>query len=602
MIVSNIASVTKAIDKKIDKVDTNVMAARDEMMARLIQLAQNEIQGERGVVARKISNHRKIYNYKQDPAISGQPPKNRTGNLRRSIIGKKAREGFASYSAIVGPTVIYGRAVELGGAPTWTNGQHFPYMAPALQKFQREAIAIIRKHLGQEGHHMAEFLPPVIFEIQANAKEAIAQMQVVNGELTKMEAKAIKAGGSIDVMTKASKYAGTALLGIAGVLGTVAAVSIKAALNVQVSQSKLQVAVQNTGVSFAAFIPYMNQAQESMAKFGYGAEDTNQALAMMTAATRNPSVAIANLGVVADLAAFKNESLAAAADTVSRATMGQARGLADLGLAIGKTIPKGADLSTIMKMIEDRVKGSAAAAAKADPWKVLTTQFQVMTEQLGTALLPAFERITDWITNKGIRGLKSLGKWISDNKGLFETFGLILATIWVVPKVAAFIKAITLIKDSFVALRTVLAGVDIAEALATGGASAIAGLAAIAAAAAVYLNYKNLLAPSTSNAGGTPAPLPTKAAGSLLPTKVAGLLTLKGLPSNINSGLKPNIITPPTKTKATSSKGLTAAQQKAGIMGGGGALTLTITTSNGAVVNSITGSAGHTKVVVKKGK
>ena len=452
---------------------------------------------------------------------------------------------------------------------------------------------------------MAEFLPPVIFEIQANAKEAIAQMQVVNGELTKMEAKAIKAGGSIDVMTKASKYAGTALLGIAGVLGTVAVVSIKAALNVQVSQSKLQVAVQNTGVSFAAFIPYMNQAQESMAKFGYGAEDTNQALATMTAATRNPSVAIANLGVVADLAAFKNESLAAAADTVSRATMGQARGLADLGLAIGKTIPKGADLSTIMKMIEDRVKGSATAAAKADPWKVLTTQFQVMTEQLGTALLPAFERITTWITTKGIKDLESLGKWISDNKLLFETFGLILATIWVVPKVAAFVAAITLIKDSFVALRTVLAGVDIAEALATGGASAVAGLAAIAAAAAVYLNYKNLLAPSTPDAGGTAASgslLPTKAAGSLLPTKVTKLLTPKALPSNINSGLKPNIITSPTKTKATSSKGLTAAQQKAGIMGGGGALTLTITTSNGAIVNSITGSAGHTKVLVKKGK
>ena len=444
---------------------------------------------------------------------------------------------------------------------------------------------------------MAEFLPPVIFEIQANAKEAIAQMQVVNGELTKMEAKAIKAGGSIDVMTKASKYAGTALLGIAGVLGTVAAVSIKAALNVQVSQSKLQVAVQNTGVSFAAFIPYMNQAQESMAKFRYSAEDTNQALAIMTAATRNPSVAIANLGVVADLAAFKNESLAAAADTVSRATMGQARGLADLGLAIGKTIPKGADLSTIMKMIEDRVKGSAAAAAKADPWKVLTTQFQVMTEQLGTALLPAFEKITTWITNKGIPGLKSLGKWISDNKSLFETFGLILATIWVVPKVAAFITAITTIKDAFVALRTVLIGVDIAEALATGGASAVTGLAAIAAAGAVYLNFKNLLTPSTSDAGGK---LPQSFA--LSGTKLAGLPTLKALPSNINSGLKPNIITPPTKTKATSSKGLTAAQQKAGIMGGGGALTLTVTTSNGAVVNSITGSAGHTKVVVKKGK
>ena len=30
---------------------------------------------------------------------------------------------------------------------------------------------------------MAEFLPPVIFEIQANATKAIAQMQTVNGEV-----------------------------------------------------------------------------------------------------------------------------------------------------------------------------------------------------------------------------------------------------------------------------------------------------------------------------------------------------------------------------------------------------------------------------------
>lgn len=631
MIVSNISSVTKAIDKKIDKVDTNVMAARDEMMARLIQLAQNEIQDERGVVARKISNHGKIYNYKQDPAISGQPPKNRTGNLRRSIIGKKAREGFASYSAIVGPTVIYGRAVELGGAPTWTNGQHFPYMAPALQKFQREAIAIIRKHLGQEGHHMAEFLPPVIFEIQANAKEAIAQMQVVNGELTKMEAKAIKAGGSIDVMTKASKYAGTALLGIAGVLGTVAAVSIKAALNVQVSQSKLQVAVQNTGVSFAAFIPYMNQAQESMAKFGYGAEDTNQALATMTAATRNPSVAIANLGVVADLAAFKNESLAAAADTVSRATMGQARGLADLGLAIGKTIPKGADLSTIMKMIEDRVKGSATAAAKADPWKVLTTQFQVMAEQLGTKLLPAFERITTWITTKGIKDLESLGKWISDNKGLFETLAGTLAAIWVVPKIAGLLEALETIKGAFTGVTVAAEGATVAETTAMGGLFAPVTAAALGAigfnktigapltkamASGGSLSMKGAIGAIESKGKVGDATTQNKAMkqkqdywvmdsnGNLVNIGGGGVKgsTSSPNPSSINSGLKPNIITPPTKTKATSSKGLTAAQQKAGIMGGGGALTLTITTSNGAIVNSITGSAGHTKVLVKKGK
>jgi len=133
MITTNIYTVKKAIDKKLTDVDVSVMKARDEMMSRLIQLAQEEIKGKRP---------------KGQKATSGEPPMNRTGNLRRSITGKKAQEGFARYSAEVGPTMIYSRAVELGGAPTWTNGQHFPYMAPALKKFQREAMAIIRKYLG----------------------------------------------------------------------------------------------------------------------------------------------------------------------------------------------------------------------------------------------------------------------------------------------------------------------------------------------------------------------------------------------------------------------------------------------------------------------
>ena len=501
---------------------------------------------------------------------------------------------------------------------------------------------------------MAEFLPPVIFEIQANAKEAIAQMQVVNGELTKMETKAIKAGGSIDVMTKASKYAGTALLGIAGVLGTVAAVSIKAALNVQVSQSKLQVAVQNTGVSFAAFIPYMNQAQESMAKFGYGAEDTNQALATMTAATRNPSVAIANLGVVADLAAFKNESLAAAADTVSRATMGQARGLADLGLAIGKTIPKGADLATITKMVEDRVKGAAAAAAKADPWKVLTTQFQLMTEKLGTALLPAFEKLTNWIIKDGLPALKSIGSWISNNKGLFEFLVGALAAVWAIPKITAIIAALTELSNAYkllgVSAETAAAAESAAAAFGgtaiiggsaptglIGAGSAVAGAGLSAGAGgligkgapiiggALGIHNKGVVRAGGTAAGagagaivgasvGSIVPIIGTAIGASIGTIAGGLMAyfesntgssqISKAPStiakSINSGKSVAMV--PTTTKSKAAKGASLAQQKAGIMGGGGALTLTITTSNGAIVNSITGSAGHTKVLVKKGK
>ena len=139
MIVNNINAVKKAITSQTRKIDEGARAARDEMMTTFIQLAQEEIKGQRGKVGSKW-----------EKATPGEPPKNRTGNLRRSIRGEKAREGFASYTAIVGPTIIYGRSVEIGGKyapPTWRNNEKFPYMQPAFNKFQRLVGSIIRKHL-----------------------------------------------------------------------------------------------------------------------------------------------------------------------------------------------------------------------------------------------------------------------------------------------------------------------------------------------------------------------------------------------------------------------------------------------------------------------
>jgi hypothetical protein len=140
VISSNLKLVRSALEKAGANMDKGAMAARDEMMLALIQLSKEQIEGKRP---------------KGEKATSGQPPMNRTGNLRRSIRGEKFRKGFASYSAIVGPTIIYGRAVELGGgfAPDSWKGTSamagFPYMKPAFMKFRAIAPAIIAKHIGQ---------------------------------------------------------------------------------------------------------------------------------------------------------------------------------------------------------------------------------------------------------------------------------------------------------------------------------------------------------------------------------------------------------------------------------------------------------------------
>ena len=136
MITSNLKMVREATKKAGKSIDDGARATRDEMMTTLIQLAKAEIVGRRP---------------KGERATSGKPPMNRTGNLRRSIRGEKYNVGFAKYEAIVGPTMIYGRAVEMGGAPTWTKGQKFPYMSPAYAKFRLIAPRIVQKHMALGG-------------------------------------------------------------------------------------------------------------------------------------------------------------------------------------------------------------------------------------------------------------------------------------------------------------------------------------------------------------------------------------------------------------------------------------------------------------------
>lgn len=55
-----------------------------------------------------------------------------TGTLRRSItVVGPLRTGIGGYRALVGPTAVYGRAIELGH-PRWHRSGGYPYMAPGL--------------------------------------------------------------------------------------------------------------------------------------------------------------------------------------------------------------------------------------------------------------------------------------------------------------------------------------------------------------------------------------------------------------------------------------------------------------------------------------
>ena len=308
-------------------------------------------------------------------------------------------------------------------------------------------------------------LTPVRVEFIVRAQEAIAELHRVNAEMDKVAVKGKLAGTSMATMEKSSRLAGTALLGLGSVFGLVAYESIKSAMDLQTSQTRLQVAVKNSGVSFAAAKPVIDKHAEAMTKLGFTTQDTYEALGTMVTATRSPQMSLNALGAAADLARYKHISLAQASQLVSRAALGQARGLADLGLAINKTIPKGASFAQIMALIETRTHGAANAFAQTSQGQLLILQarFKALTEDIGTQLLPAFNKILAWLDGPGLNALKEFGKWFSDNKGVVTEFGLILASIWAAPKISGLLKALTTLGSAFGGVAVAAEGAAVAE-------------------------------------------------------------------------------------------------------------------------------------------
>lgn len=66
-------------------------------------------------------------------AVPGGPPQNITGTLRRSIETTHPRWIRPAAAEVgVGPTVVYGRAVDQGH-PRWKNGVRYPYLEPGFE-------------------------------------------------------------------------------------------------------------------------------------------------------------------------------------------------------------------------------------------------------------------------------------------------------------------------------------------------------------------------------------------------------------------------------------------------------------------------------------
>jgi LysM repeat protein/regulator of replication initiation timing len=282
------------------------------------------------------------------------------------------------------------------------------------------------------------FLPPVIFEIQANAAGAIASFKKVNTELSTMEAKALKAGKALTGFQKAA-VVGTRALKIMGLaFAAFAAYGIREIVKLEKSYVRLGQAMANAGVATEANLESTSKMLDSYGKLGIGADVAADAFSVLITATQDIDKSNRLLAISADLARQKSIPLADAARTMARATQGSAKAFKELGINIDTTLPKAEGIDKAIDQLAQRVGGQALAYTKtfAGQLAILTENIDALAEQIGMKVLP--------VLNKFVGGLMKSGEWVKKNQEFVIALGIAI-TVALIPAVVNLTKKLALL-------------------------------------------------------------------------------------------------------------------------------------------------------------
>lgn len=247
-------------------------------------------------------------------------------------------------------------------------------------------------------------LPPVVVELQANANKLTAGLNQASKDIDNLG----KTGAS--TFDKVSAAAGKYGAAIGGAMTAAGVALQKIAGPLEQSHALLKQAIQNTGNDFSDFKGQIDQTVGSMEKYGHTSADTQGALAKLTAATGDPTKALSEMGLAADLAAAKHISLSDAAGLVVKMSAGSGKVFKEFGINL-KDFGTGADAAQkATDVLKLKLQGMADAASDTTQGKfdALRARITDVAAALGQKLVP-------FLTTAGplLMGLSSIAPAVS---------------------------------------------------------------------------------------------------------------------------------------------------------------------------------------------
>jgi hypothetical protein len=351
---------------------------------------------------------------------------------------------------------------------------------------------------------------------------------------------------SADQISDFGKKAALAFAAVGAAVTAFAVSAVKAAAEDEKARKSLEQTIRaNTSATneqIAAIDTYITKQSIATATTD---DVLRPAFARLIRSTNDVAKAQDLLSLSQEIATATGKPLETIANALGKSFDGQNTALGKLGLGIDATTLKTKSHEEIMQMLKGTYKGFIDNEATNAEFKMrqLEIAFSETKEQIGTALLPIMKQFADYLLAvvvpnvqalaAGLTGNDSVTSGITDaTRGAYEfgqqlktTIGFlisikdellivagILATVFVVNKIAAFVSAIGTIVVAMNTLRNAAAAAGVATAFATGGASVGTAAAALAAGAATYgltqiapsSNIPNVPTQFNQSATGTP--------------------------------------------------------------------------------------------------
>jgi hypothetical protein len=276
---------------------------------------------------------------------------------------------------------------------------------------------------------MAGEVPPLNVEILVSLGNLTNAVNEATAGLNKIGDTAKAQTSKFDALktTMLGVFAGNLMTQGAQVLEQGLRNAIKAVEDTQVATERLSTALNNAGQNTAANRDEIQKTSETMSKLGFATAATEGAYGTLITATGSTTEATKLMAMAADLARYKHEDLATAAQTLARGTTGSAKAFKELGITLDSNLPKNEAIAKAFDELNQKIGGQAVGYTHtfAGEMEILKAKFDDVAVKVGAVVMPILTKLMEFITNVAIPAItwivKMLFAWETELVKLWNT-------------------------------------------------------------------------------------------------------------------------------------------------------------------------------------